>query len=314
MFQGERSVQVNLQETYFFAFCCQAFYYFLGNACYGTHSNDHAFCIGSTEVVEQLIVSACDLVDFVHVVFYDFRQVCVERCACFSVLEEYVGVLYGGTLNGMFGVQCVLSEFSQCILIDQFAQIFIVHYFDFLQFVRSTETVEEVDEGYGTFDCGQVSYTGQIHNFLYGCGGQHCAADLTAGHNVGMVTEDGECVCTYRTGRYVENTGFQLTGDSVHRGDHQQQTLGSCVCSGQCACFQGTVHGTGSTCFRFQFQQTYCLAKQVFLAVCRPAVYMFCHGRGRCDGVNCRYFCKCIRDICSSFITVHGFHDFCAHG
>ena len=312
--QGERSVQVNLQETYFFAFCIQGFYYFLSNACYGTHSNDHVFSIGSTEVVEQLIVSACDLVDFVHVFFNDSRQVCVERCACFSVLEEYVGVLYCGTLNGMFGVQCVLSEFSQSILVDQFAQIFIVHNFDFLQFVGSTETVEEVDERYGAFDCGQVSNTSQIHYFLNGSGGQHSAADLTASHNVGVVTEDGESVCTYCTGRYVEYTGFQLTSDSVHRGDHQQETLRRCVCCCQSACFQGAVHRTGSTCFRFQFQQTYCLTEQVFLTICGPAVYVFRHGRGGSDGVNCSYFCKCIRDICSSFITVHGFHDFCAHG
>ena len=314
VFQGERSVQVNLQETYFFALSCQGFYYFLSNACYGTHSNDHVFCIGSTEVVEQLIVSACDLVDFMHVVFYDFGKSCVERCACFSVLEEYVGVLYCGTLNGMFGVQCVLSEFFQSILVDQFFQIFIVHYFDFLQFVGSTETIEEVDERYGAFDCGQVSNTSQIHYFLNGSGGQHSAADLTASHNVGVVTEDGESVCTYCTGRYVEYTGFQLTSDSVHRGDHQQQTLRSCVCSCQSACFQGAVHRTSCTCFRFQFQQTYCLAEQVLLTICGPAVYVFRHGGRGSDGVNSSYFCKCIRDICSSFITVHGFHDFCAHG
>ena len=305
---------MNLQETNLFAFCCQVFYNFLCCAGDGAHSDQNVFCIGCTEVVEQLIVSACDFVDFVHVVFHDFRQTCIERCLCFSVLEEYVRVLYGRTLYGMFGVQCVFAEFAQCVFIQQFCDIFVVHYFDFLQFVRSTETVEEMHERYAAFDGCQVCDAAQVHNFLYGSGGKHCYTDLTTSHNVGVVAEDGESMCTNGSGAYMEYAGFELTGNTVNAGDHQQQTLRSCVCSCQSTSFQCAVHGTCGTCFGFHFYQTYCLTEDVLLAVCRPAVNVFCHGRRRGNRVNGSDFCKCVRDISSRFIPVHGFHNFCVHG
>ena len=314
MFQGERTVQVNLQETNLFAFCCQVFYNFLCSACDGAHSDQNVFCVGCAEVVEQLIVSACDFVDFVHVVFHDFRQTCIERCLCFSVLEEYVRVLYGRTLYGMFRVQRVFAEFAQCVFIQQFCDVFVVHNFDFLQFVRSTETVEEMHERYAAFDGCQMCYAAQVHNFLYGSGGKHCHTNLTTSHNVGMVAEDGESMCTNGSGAYMEYAGFELTGNTVNAGDHQQQTLRSCVCSCQSTSFQCAVHSTCGTCFGFHFYQTYCLTEDVLLAVCRPAVNVFCHGRRGGNGVNGSYFCKCVRDISSCFIPVHGFHNFCVHG
>ena len=150
---------MNLQETNLFALCGQAFHNLLRNACYGAHRYDNMLCVSCAEVVEQLVISACDFVDFVHVFLYDFRQSGVEGCACLSVLEEYVGVLYGGALYGVFGIQCILSEFLQCILIHQLFQILIVHYFDFLQLMRGAEAIEEVDEGDAALDCGKVCHT-----------------------------------------------------------------------------------------------------------------------------------------------------------
>ena len=312
--QREGSVQVNLQETNLFALCSQAFHNLLRNACYGAHRYDNMLCVSCAEVVEQLVISACDFVDFVHVFLYDFRQSGVEGCACLSVLEEYVGVLYGGALYGVFGIQCILSELLQCLLIHQLFQILIVHYFDFLQLMRGTETIEEVDEGNAALDCGKVCHTCQVHNLLYGCGGKHCTANLTAGHNVGVIAEDGEGMCTNGSGCNVEYAGLQLPCDSVHRGNHQQQPLRCGIGCCQCACLQSAVHCACGTCFGFQLQQTHGLTEDILFAVCSPAVYVLRHRGGGSDGVNRCDLCKGIGNVCRSFITIHGFHHFCVHG
>ena len=197
-----------LQETYFFAFCSQVFDNFLHSTCDRTHCNQNMFCICSTKVVEQFVVSTCDFVDFVHVIFYDFRQTSIEWVCCFSVLEEYVRVLYCRTLYRVFWVQSIFTEFCQCFLVNQFFDVFIVHHFDFLQFVRSAETIKEMNKRYTAFDCSQMCYTTQVHNFLYRSGRKHSSTDLTTSHNVGMVTKNRECMCTNSSGTNMEYTRF----------------------------------------------------------------------------------------------------------
>lgn len=115
-------------------------------------------CISCAEVVEQLVISACNFVDFVHVFLYDFRQSGVEGCACLSVLEEYVGVLYGGALYGVFGISAFFLNSSVHPDPPAFPDL-IVHYFDFLQLMRGAEAIEEVDEGNAALDCGKVCHT-----------------------------------------------------------------------------------------------------------------------------------------------------------
>ena len=48
----------------------------------------------------------------------------------------------------------------------------------------------------------------------------------------------------------MEDRRCKLTGDLVHVGDHQQQTLGSGEGGAQCTGTQGTMDGTGNTGFR----------------------------------------------------------------
>ena len=210
----------------------------------------------------------------------------------------------------MFRVQSISLECVNRIHVDDLSQFFVIHAFDFLDFVRCTETIEEVQERNTAFDCGQVSYAAQVHNFLYGVGNQHCETCLTACHNVGMVTEDGQSMCSQSTCCYVEYARQQFAGDFVHVRDHQQQTLRCCICCCQCTSCQGTVYCTCSTSFGLHFYNFYFLTKQVLFTVCCPVVCFFSHGRGRCDGEDTSYFCKRVGSICSSFVTIHSFHNF----
>ena len=62
-----------------------------------THSYNNISSIRSTMIVEQLVVSTCQFVNFVHVVFYNVRNVQVEFVGCFTMLEVNVRVFCSTT-------------------------------------------------------------------------------------------------------------------------------------------------------------------------------------------------------------------------
>ena len=72
----------------------------------------------------------------------------------FDTLEENVVVFSTTTGNWVrVWVQSIFTEFSQSFLIDQVFEYFSIHYFNFLNFMRCTESIKEVQEWYRTFDC-----------------------------------------------------------------------------------------------------------------------------------------------------------------
>ena len=75
-----------------------------------------------------------------------------------------------------------------------FFEICVIPSFDLGDFVRCTEAVEEVEERYTTFNCGKVSYSAKVHNFLGVCTSHHCITCLTASIYVTVVTENVKSV------------------------------------------------------------------------------------------------------------------------
>ena len=146
MFSRERTIQVNGNQTNFFAVSYQVVDSFAGSFRYRTHSDDYAFCIFSTVVIEQTVFAACDFADLVHVFLNDSRNCFVVVVARFAVLEEVVRVFSHTTSNRIHRIQCACAEFGQCFLIDQRSEVFVFQHFDLLDFVRSAEAVEEVHE------------------------------------------------------------------------------------------------------------------------------------------------------------------------
>ncbi len=307
---NERTEQMNLYQANLFAFCCQEVNRFFDCFTRGTHCNDNSVSIGCAVVVEQLVISACDSADFLHVFFHNCGQSFIILVRCLTRLEIDVRILCGTSDNGMLGVQCVSLETVYRVHVDNLSQFFVIHYFDFLDFVRCAETIEEMQEGYAALDCGKMRNARQVHNFLYGVGSQKSEARLTACHNVGMVAEDGQCLCSQRTRRYMEYAGKQFAGNFIHIGNHQQKTLRCCICCCQRTSSQGTMYCTGRTCFGLHFYNFYSLSEKVLFAIRCPIVCFLSHWGRRCDGENASYFSKRIGSVCSSLITVHRFHYF----
>ena len=128
-------------------------YNFFCNVAYRTHSYDNSVCIRSAVVVEELIVCTELFVYLAHVFFNNIGKSIVIFVAGFSVLEEYIAVFCRAAKNGMFGVESACAECCESILVYHRFEIVIIPCFDFLDFVRSSETVEEVDKRYSALDC-----------------------------------------------------------------------------------------------------------------------------------------------------------------
>jgi len=120
---------------------------------------------------------------------------------------------------------------------------------DFLHFVRGSEAIEEVNERYARFERRRVSNHSHIHALLNGSGGDQSPSGATTSHHVRMVAEDRKRVGGHGASRDVKYRRGKLARDLEHIWDHQQQTLRSGKCRGQCTDLQRAMHRPGSTAF-----------------------------------------------------------------
>ena len=243
----------------------------------GTHSDDDLLGISCAVVVEQLVVSADLGIDLVHVLLNDGGHRIVSGVAGLAGLEEQVRVLSGAHLTRMCRIQAVRAELCNGFVIDQIVEIVIIPDLDLLDLVRSTESVEEVDEGkLALYSCA-VSDGSQIHDFLYAGFAQHSAAGLSRGIYVGVVAEDVQSVCTYAASSDVADCRKTFACDLVKVGDHQKKTLGSCEGGCHCAGSDRAVDSTCSTGFGLHLGNLYRLTEDI-LASCRsPLINMLRH-------------------------------------
>ena len=108
---------------------------FADSFCYRTHSDNYAFCIFCTVVIEQTILAACDFGNLVHVFLNDSRNCFIVVVARFTVLEEVVRIFGHTTGNRVHRVQCTCAEFSQSFLVDKRSEVFVLQHFNLLDFV-----------------------------------------------------------------------------------------------------------------------------------------------------------------------------------
>ena len=284
---------------------------FLNGLADRTHGDYNMLRVGRADVVEQLVIGANLFIDLAQIFLDDAGNGFIVLVAGFSCLEEHVGVLSGALQEGAFRIHGVFAEVVDGVHIQHILQVVVIPDFNLLNFVGSTETIKEMQEGNLALNGGQMCRRAQVHNLLNTAGAEHREAGLAAGVNVLMVAEDGQRVGSQGTGGDVEHAGEQLACNLVHIGDHQQQALGSGIGGGQRARGQRTVHRTGRAGLRLHLNYLNGIAEDVFQAVCRPLVGNFRHGGGRCDGVNRRYIRKRVGYMCGGIVTVHGFHFSC---
>lgn len=224
---------MNRYEAHLLTLGCEGVDSLLSSLSDRTHGDDHALGVGGAVVVEQTVFAAGDGRNLVHVVLYNLRHIVVGSVAGLAVLEEDVAVLGHAARYGSLGRKSALTEACEGLAVEQTLDVLLLELLDLLDLMRGAEAVEEVDEGDRRFDGAQVSHTGEVHNLLYGAFAQHGEACLAHRHHILMVAEDAQGMRSEGTSRNVEHAGELLAGYLVHVGDHEEQTLRSCVGGGE---------------------------------------------------------------------------------
>ena len=186
----ERTIEMNGQKTGLFAVCVEVIDNFLRRLANGTHRDNDAFRIRSTVIIERMILTARDFAEIGHRFVNKFRQSFIVRVDGFACLEINIRILSRTAKNRMIRRQCAFAERLNGIPVEDFAEIVKADRFDFLDLMRRTETVKEVDERNAAFDGNEMCNSRKVHDFLNACLGEHRAPRLTCRENILMVTEN----------------------------------------------------------------------------------------------------------------------------
>ena len=304
---GEGTIQMDVDHAHLLAAGDLVVHDLAGDIVDGADGNDDVLRVGSAVVVEGGVVGAQLLVNEGEVLIHHGGQSVIELVAGLTVLEEGVVILVGATGDAVVGVQSVVTEGLNGVLIHHLGQILVVPDGELLDLVGGTEAVEEVQEGYTTLNGSQMGHRSQVHDLL-GVGlGQHGKAGLAAGHDVLVIAEDVQGVGGQGTGGHVQDAGQQLAGDLVEVRDHQQQSLRGGVGGGQSAGSQRAVDRTGSAGLGLHLNDLDGVAEDVLLALSGPLIHVVSHRAGRGDGVDAGNLSECIGYPCSCVVGVHGF-------
>ena len=278
-----------------------------------THSHDDVLGILGTVVGEGGVVAAGQLADLSHILGHDVGQSVVVLVLQLAGLEIDVAVLGGTAGHVVLGVEGVLAESLEGLLVNERTQVFHIPGLDFLDLVAGAETVEEVEERHAALEGGEVCHRGEVHHLLHRALGEECEARLAGAHHVGVVAEDGEGLGGEGAGAHVEHAGQQLAGNLVHIRDHQQQTLRSGVGGGQSTGLEATVHGTCGAGLALHLDDLHGLAEEVLTTAGGPLVDILGHRAGRGDGVDSCYLAEHVGNVCCSTVTVtcHKLFFFC---
>ena len=302
---GEGTVQVDLHHAHLAALLVQVVHGLLHGLAGGAHHHDDLLRVGSAVIVEQLVVPAGQLADLIHVMLDRVRDGGGLDIGTLLALEVHVGVDVVAPVGGMLRVQGVAAELLQGLLVHQGAQVLIVQRLDPLHLVGGAEAVKAVHEGVLAADGGQVGHSAQVHGLLGRGGHQHGVAGGAAGHEVGVIAENGMVVAGHHPGGDVHDAGQELAAHGVHGGDHQHQALGGGEGRGQCAGLQGAVAGAGCAGLGLHLDHVHRGAEQILAALGGPLVHLLRHGRGRRDGIDGRNFSKGVRHMGRSRVAVH---------
>ena len=225
MFCRERAVQSHRDKSRLFALSVEVIHRLAYGLCNGPHGHYYVFGIRSPVVIERMIFTSRYFRYFSHVVSNHIGQSIVIAVCRFARLEVNVLVHRRTTGNRIVRVESPCAELGQRFFVYKGFERLGVYFLDFLYLVRSTETVEEMNERNASFNSRQMGYAGQVHNFLHTGRSQHGETCLARSHNVLMVAEYRKSLSCKRARRYVEYAWKQFARYFIHIRYHQQESL-----------------------------------------------------------------------------------------
>ncbi len=233
---GEWTIEVDGDDTIVAALLGEVVDGLLGSFGNGTHGYDDVLRILGTVICEWTILPSGELADFAHVTGNDVRNGIISLVPGLDSLEINVAVLGCSAGYRSVRIERPLAEILETLLADHSAECILVERFDLLDLMRGSETVEEMKEWNAGFDGGQMCHGGEILRLLNRAGSEHGEAGLAAGHDILMVSEDGEGMGRKRAGRNMEDGRKHFAGNLVHVRNHEKEALrcgiGSCEDTG----------------------------------------------------------------------------------
>ena len=149
---------MNAHQTHLLAFAHEEVDGLLGGLGHGAHGDDYVFGVFGAVVCEEVVFTAGDFGNLLHVVLDDCGDGVVGGVACLAVLEENVAVLGHAAHHGSLGGEAALTEAGQSLAVEQRFELVLLDHLYLLDLMAGAEAVEEVDEGDEAFDCGQMSH------------------------------------------------------------------------------------------------------------------------------------------------------------
>ena len=252
---GEGTEQVHLDDTNLLALHVEVVGGLLDGGSTSTHEDDDAVGLGVAGVVEEVVETTGLAVEGGHGVLNDLGGSLVEGLVDDAVLHVDILGLGDTTLVGVVGVQAAVAELLSLGVGEDALDGVVGDGVDGVDLVGDSPAIEEVEEGDGGVDGGDVGDQGEIVGLLDGVGGEEGPAGGTGGHDIGVLAEQGEGLLGDDTGGDVEDTGKQTTGDTVHVGEHEHETLGGGEGGAEEAADEGAVEGTGSATLRLGMER-----------------------------------------------------------
>ena len=222
---GEWAIEAHFQDADFLAAAQQFIDHLFAGADGRAHNDDHAFRLRMAVKLKRFVLAAGGGGEVIHRFLDMIINRVVPRVGGLPRLEVGVRVSGGPADHRVFRIERALAMLSDFLLRQQGANRVVRQRGDFVDFVRSAETIKEMNKRHPALQGGDMRDQREILRFLNAAGAQHGAPGLTHGHHIGMVAEDRQRVGGDSAGGDVQDKRHQLAGQFVQRGDHQQQAL-----------------------------------------------------------------------------------------
>ena len=216
---------MNCNHTYLLSLLYKEVNSLTSGLCSRPHKDDNVFSILCTIVVKEVIFTTGNLGNLTQILLNDSRNAVIVLVRSLTMREESLWVFSCTTCYRTLRSECAITEALDKLRINERTNVFHIHFFYLMVFMRSTETIEEIDERNRCFKCCQVRNCRKIHYFLNRTRTEHSESCLSTGHYILVITEDTKRMRCQCTSRNVEYAWKQFTGNLVHIRNHQQQTL-----------------------------------------------------------------------------------------
>ena len=128
--------------------------------------------------------------ELVHRRLHFFRARIVNGIDGLSHLEEDVGILRRSAEHGMIRRKRALAMLENALHINEHAHVVFGKHFDLVDFMRSAESVEEMQKGNARRKRHRLRDQRSVVRLLHRGGRQHGEAGAAHRHHVGVVAED----------------------------------------------------------------------------------------------------------------------------